>query len=214
MSELAKYEAIDDGWNDAAEEANARILRGALLKHLDGRWVQGREGEPVEDGFRLIALSCALGWVRWEGGKPVEYRMREPGKPFPEREDLGDDDQTAWEKAPDGTPRDPWALTRLTYLLSEQSAEVFTFSTSSWSGREAVVNLADAIARMRGIYPGAVPVVELRSAPLKTRDGQKFRPVFKITGWRNGGMIETTIEPPKAISPPTLEQETGDKIPF
>ena len=65
---------------------------------------------------------------------------------MPDREELGDLDKTQWEAGPDKTPRDPWRNTRFVYLVDPHSAEALTYSTSSWGGREAVINLGDAIA--------------------------------------------------------------------
>ena len=78
----------NDGWNDAAKDAESRILRGTLLKFGDGRWSRGKEGEPVKDGTKLVATSTACGWVKWKDGKPAEYRMRQPGQDLPERDEL------------------------------------------------------------------------------------------------------------------------------
>jgi len=178
----------DDGWNDTAVEANARVLRGTLLKFSDWNWTRGKEATPIEKETKLVALGAAAAWVRWAGGKPVEYRMRQSGKPLPDREELGSVDTGTWELGPDGkTPRDPWQSTRLVYLVDPDTAEAFTFSTSSTGGREAVIGLGDAIARMRSAHPKALPVVSLEAAAMHTRFGRKSKPVFKIVGWKATG---------------------------
>jgi len=178
----------DDGWNDAAVEAHRRVVRGTLLKFADWNWTRGKEATPIEKGTKLVALGAAAAWVRWQNGKPIEYRMRQAGKPLPDREELGDTDQTAWETGPDGkTPRDPWQSTRFVYLVDPDTAESFTFSTSSFGGREAVIFLGDAIARMRSAHPKALPVVALEAAPMQTRFGRKSKPVFRIVDWKATG---------------------------
>src|SRR5262245_66559405 len=88
----------DDGWGDAASEAGERMIRGKILKFADWRWSAGKEAEEVEEGTRLIAMATAAMWVRWEGGKPIEYRVREPGRRLPEREALGYLVESEWEK--------------------------------------------------------------------------------------------------------------------
>ena len=145
----------DDGWGDVAIEANQRVLRGTLLKFADWNWSRGKEAEPIEKGTQLVATGTAAAWVRWEKGRPVETRLRPPGTTMPEREELGSTDETAWEVGPDKRPKDPWQNTRFVYLIDPLTAEAFTFSTSSFGGREAVVNLGDAIARMRSAHPDA-----------------------------------------------------------
>jgi hypothetical protein len=177
---------VDDGWLDVSVEASQRVLRGTLLRFLDRAWTRGKEHEPIKRGTELLVTGTAAGWVKWQGGKPVETRLRQPGQKLPEREDpsLGDLDQIKWEKGPDGKFKDPWANTRFVYLLDPMTAEAFTFSTSSWGGRDAVVNLGDAVARMRSAHPDALPIVALESAPMTTRYGLKSKPVFKVVGWK------------------------------
>jgi hypothetical protein len=75
------------------------------------------------------------------------------------------------ERGPDGRPRDPWQNTRFCYLIDPITQEAFTFTTSSWGGRGAVIDLADQIQRKRFFRAGAVPVVELHSAPTSRRSG-------------------------------------------
>jgi len=53
----------DDGWNDAAAEANERVIKGVLLKFVDWNWTKGKESSPVADGTRLVALSTAASWA-------------------------------------------------------------------------------------------------------------------------------------------------------
>jgi hypothetical protein len=201
----------DDGWNDAAAEANERVLRGTLLKFADWNWTRGKEAGPVEKGTKLVALGTTAAWVRWASGKPVEYRIRQSGKPLPDREELGHADATDWEMGPDGkTPRDPWQSTRFVHLVDPNTAEALTFSTSSWGGREAVTNLGDAIARMRSAHPKALPVVALEAAAMHTKFGRKSKPVFKIVDWKaiGSGVWDAQLPPPAA------DEEISDGLPF
>jgi hypothetical protein len=176
--------ANKDGWGDAAAEANERVIKGTLLKFSDWNWSKGKEGTAVENGTTLVALDSAAGWVKWSEGKPTDYKMREPHRRLPDREELGDSNEDDWEAGPDGKPKDPWQNTRFVYLVDPTTAEAFTFSTSSWGGRSAVSDLADQIQRMRFAQPGAVPVVELQAAPMLTKFGKKSKPWFKVVDWR------------------------------
>lgn len=188
----------DDGWTDAATDARERVLRGTLLRFADSNWTRGKEATPIERGTQLVATGTRAAQVRWQDGKPVEWRWQEPGRRLPEREELGDNDPTKWALGPDGGPRDPWQSMRYVYLLDPASAEMFTYSTSSFAGREAVVDLADSIARMRVAQPNAMPIVALESAPMITKFGRKSRPIFKVVGWKALGSspaLPATEEP-------------------
>lgn len=208
----------NDGWGDAANEAAEQTIRGTLLKFADWRWTAGKEATPIPDGTKLVALATAAGWVRWQDAKPVEYRMREPGRRLPEREELGYDDQGDWEAGPDGEPKDPWANTRWVYLVDPQTAEAFTFTTSSWGGRNAVATLGDQIARMRSVHADAVPIVELRAAEMPTKFGRKSKPIFKIVGWKSaGGEASAPVErqiSAQAAKKEIDQHEMDDEIPW
>jgi hypothetical protein len=215
---LSKPPPTTDGWHDAAAEAGERQIRGQLLKFADWHWTVGKEAAPVEDGTQLVALATAAMWVRWEDGKPAEYRMRESGQRLPERDELDDLDESLWEEGPGGEPQDPWRNTRLVYLVDPKTAEAFTFSTASWGGRSAVTDLGDQIVRMRTVHPDAVPIVELRSAEMPTKYGRKSKPLFKIVSWK---MADATAAAPveRVLPAVKAEQQLGrremdDEIPF
>ena len=232
---LAEQQYIaDDGWDDAAAEAGERTIRGQLLKFADWRWTVGKEATQVKDGTRLVALATVAMWVRWEDGKPVEHLVRHPGERLALRERLSHTNEDGWPNGPGGEPQDPWQNTRLVYLVNEDTAEAFTFSTSSYGGRNAVIELGDTIARMRNAHPDAAPIVELRATEMPTKWGKKSKPSFKIVGWKNasgrptevasaakGSIIVTSgkIAPPQPRpSPPPVETYEGpddsSDIPF
>ena len=79
MNDLAVVQS-DDGWSDAAAENAERVIKGTLLKFADWKWTKGKENIEVEENTTLVALGTAAAWVKWRGGKPVEYLMRQPGK--------------------------------------------------------------------------------------------------------------------------------------
>ena len=114
MSESTQNSLVpigDDGFEAAAAEGAERILKGDLLKFSDGHWLVGREAVLIKQDLRLVAMGTAAAWVRWAGGKPDKYVIRQAGAPFPEREELGDNDEALWEPGPDDKPRDPWQST-------------------------------------------------------------------------------------------------------
>ena len=208
----------NDGWGDAAAEASERMIRGTLLKFADWRWTTGKEAPPVADGTKLVALATVAMWVRWEDKKPAEYRMRESGRRLPDREELGHNDESQWDKDLSGEPQDPWRNTRLVYLVNPSTAAAFTFSTSSWGGRGAVSDLGDQIARMRSVHADAVPIVELRAAEMPTKYGRKSKPVFKIVEWKTAD-AEQAAPVERQITMQKAKQEVArndmdDEVPF
>lgn len=103
-------------------------------------------------------------------------------------------------------------LLALMYLVDPQTAEEFTFSTSSLGGRE--INLAGQIKRVRGKHPDAVPLVELGAAPMKTKFGRKSKPVLKVVDWLNMAPAVVIEQPGRRLPPPAAANDLNDDIPF
>lgn len=217
---LMPVDTGDDGWADAAAEAESRWIQGDLALFADWQWTRGQEKTPIEKGSKYIAVSIRSVWVRWKMGKPIEYRTADPSRHLlPSRESLGDLDKTEWETDARGDAKDPWANTRYVYLLDPKTAEMLTFSTHTVGGRRCVEDLAMAIMRMRREHPGATPVVELDAAPMPTQYGRKSRPGLKIAGWKfpAAKTIEAVpASPASTVSPSATAapDDMDDEIPF
>jgi len=124
--------------------------------------------------------------------------MQAPGKPQPERPECGD--ESDWPVGLDGKPSCPWKWTQFLYLMDVDSGETLTFSTSTSGGKIAIGDLTQQIKSMRGMQPGAMPIVELQSVQMPTKFGKKPRPFFKIVSWRNrasGGDEPPQLEAPE-----------------
>jgi hypothetical protein len=196
----------DDGWRNAASDADTRLSRGVRLKFKDGKFFD-ENGSELPDGTVAVALGLRQAWIRWAGHRPVEVVERKPGVPLPARETLGHSNRAQWEIGPSGEPTDPWVNTNFMNLVGK-SGGIYTFTTSSMGGG-AIERLADAIDFMRRVRPGAVPEIELRSAPMPTRFGARTKPNFPIVGWRGGD--DATLA--KQLSPPSTEELLDDEIP-
>jgi hypothetical protein len=77
-----------------------------------------------------------------------------------------------------------------------------------------VIDLADAITRYRQARPGAAPVVVLESAPMTTRFGKKWKPVFKVVDWVGGGVNEAEPAKPKLVANNESNRLLDDEIPW
>lgn len=162
----------------------ARTIVGRLMKFSTGDYLAGQENEEIERGTRLIANMDQLlyGWVRWEDMKPAEQVMGLLGDGYkpPKRDTLGfgyqPGDKTAsdtseWEvDEKSGVPRDPWMLTY--YLLLRrldkdnkpvESTEegLFTFTTSSTGGKDAVIDLCGKYGKWMRVHPNDYPIITL-----------------------------------------------------
>jgi hypothetical protein len=86
-----------DGWHLAAAENSARVIRGSIITFADWHWTVRGDSAHI-DGRKLVAIGTQALWQKWESGKPGPYILREPGKPMPERDELGDTDEAKWGK--------------------------------------------------------------------------------------------------------------------
>jgi hypothetical protein len=145
-----------------AEAASANQIEGKLLKFSKGDWTYGVDGLELPAGTRLVALMTTLtiGWQRWANGKPMDTRfgLVANGYQPPNRRELGDEDSAVWEPDANGDARDPWAFVNRFVLIRPDDNTVFTFSTSSRGGINAIGELCKTYSRA---VPGKYPLVSL-----------------------------------------------------
>jgi hypothetical protein len=196
-----------------------RLIRGTILRCVDGKWADGLGTPPPA---LLIALGTTQAIQCWKDSKPTDVVMAEPGKPLPDVDELNAQiPEAEWEKGLDGKPKAPWVLQHVAYFIDPVSAESYTFINGTFGARLAVEKLADRVANMQRLRGGnALPVVKLESKPMKTKFGTKQRPEFTVVEWReigaNGGAVKAIEHQPvgKAVKPPTVAEELNDEIPW
>jgi hypothetical protein len=191
----------DDGFAAAAAEADSKMLKGDLIKFVDGVWSIG--GTPIPAGTQFIPERVFAVWVRWEDRKPVEYIQPRPSGLLPHRDSLSHTDEGEWPEGIDGEPSDPWRNTRYFWLINPATAETFTYTNSTIGTRLAYEALGRAVATMRKVHPRALPVIELASVAMKTKRGTKQRPHFQIVSWKG-------VSGPLQIE----NDDMSDQIPF
>src|SRR5262249_36020791 len=91
--------------------AGGSPFRAPALKFVKGRYLTGKDTE-IATGQDFVAdvSGMMVGHTKWQKRRPVDHSV---GKVFdgfvPDRNDLGDNDETRWEKDTKGRPIDPWA---------------------------------------------------------------------------------------------------------
>ncbi len=198
----------NDGWDDA-DSADDRVIQGTLIKCVDGHWTD-RDKRAIPSSTRLLALSTHQLLQRWQDGQPAETIPKRPGESLPNIDELNAAiPREQWEPGLDGAPRPPWQKQYSVYLLDCVSAEQYTFTNCTVGARIAVENLKDKVKWMRAMRGADVfPVVELSSAPMKTRKGAKIRPEFRVVAWRQLG----NGEPGPAIAEPAAVAAIGKPV--
>ena len=172
------------------EIAPAAIV-GRLIKFgKDGTFITADDAEPIPEGtdFTVLADQTLIGWLRFrDDGQPTDRAMGLVYDNFkmPERKELGDVDQTNWPAGLSGAPEDPWKHHVYLVLQHADTAELYTFATSSQTGRRAVGNLLRHYDRMQRTHPNELPVVKLKVGGFQHKDeriGWVSTPVFAVVG--------------------------------
>jgi hypothetical protein len=172
------------------EVAPASIVGRMIKFGKEGSFITSDDGEEVPEVAEFTALcdETLVGWVKFNGeGEPPDRVMGllYDGFVMPPRESLGDLDETKWQEGLDGQPADPWQHHQYLVLQDTKTLELFTFVTSSKTGRRAVGNLLRHFNRTRKSHPDELPVVRLRTGGFQHRDdriGFVNTPVFVVCG--------------------------------
>ena len=193
----------DDGFELVGTPAGPN-LRAVYMRFVKGTYELGAEREPVPLGRQFIVIAAKEGWARLVRGEDVRRVPREPGKPFPQRNELGDTDQSQWPLF-DGKPSDPWRLSIELLLIEKETGRPVIFVTTSLTGREAVTDLCRLITyqrRSRG--PNAKPIVSIGVGTYRSRRGPVATPKFTIVDWIDSDDLEPPAgcgEPPAGSGP-------------
>jgi hypothetical protein len=142
-----------------------------------------------------------VGWVKWENNKPTDMIMGLVAERFqpPKRKDLGDLDETQWElDDQSGKPRDPWQFSNNIVLVNpEDLDEIFTFTTASRGGIQALGEMSSDFGREMRTKPDQYPVITLGVDSYNHPNKQYGRikiPLFAIVSW----VPKTTLAPAQA----------------
>jgi hypothetical protein len=186
----------------AAQEERSGEL-GKLMKFTKGHFYIGDDEIALGGEYIAHTNQWARGWVKFVDGVPAEKRIGRAVDSFkvPNRDELGDLDQSKWERDPSGNPKDPWS--RQSYLPLEdiKTGEIVVFVSGSHGGRGAIGNLCDSAANN---HQRGQPRIRLAVSSYKHKMyGRIEVPDFPIVGWTG------TAEPSKQI-----EAELSDEIPF
>ena len=170
--------------------APASLVGRRIKFSKEGDFVTADDGEDISEETDFIALcdETLIGWIKFNGvGQAPDQHMGLLYDNFqmPPRESLGDLDMTQWEEGLDGKPADPWGHHLYVVLQNVDTKEMFTFTTSSPTGRRAVGNLLRHYDRMRKTHPDELPVVRLKPGGYKHKDdrvGWVPVPLFVVFG--------------------------------
>jgi hypothetical protein len=213
-----------DGFEITDNDDKDRVIQGSIIRCVDGEWTDG-DGEPFPPDTPLLVLATTMALQHWKNKEPIETIMKQPGQPLPDVDELNKKiPKKEWEPGLDKTPRPPWGIQHICYLLNPRDAGLHTFINGTVGARIAVDRLKTKVVFMRRLRgANVVPLVKLDTKPMKTKFGPKQRPEFTILEWRQLGSDASamrTIEhhPDDCagldpVEPVTVEEEMDDYIP-
>jgi hypothetical protein len=165
---------------------------GRLIKFSkEGNFVTADDGEVVSGDADFVALcdQTLIGWIKFhaDGETPPDRAqgLLHGGFKMPDRASLGDNDQAEWPIGLSGQPADPWQHQVCIVLQNTETNELYTFATTSQTGRRAAGNLLRHYDRMQRTNPSDLPIVRLRPGGYQHRDeriGWVATPTFVVVG--------------------------------
>ena len=214
---------------DYGNTADRSNIIGKLLKFTKlGDWVYGEDGSPMPEGHRLIAHmgDLAVGWIKWEDGKPTEQVMGRLADNFhpPLRSELGDLERDDWAADGSGAPRDPWQFSNYLILMNPENGDLYTYASGSKGGKQAVGELSKQYGKAMRHRPDQFPVIALGAGeyphPNKQFGNIKI-PKLEIVAWMERGVIDEALnsmesgngELEKPAEPPIKRQVPRDYRP-
>jgi hypothetical protein len=184
-----------------------------ILKFKKGEYFISEELIPLGTEYLAHTTAWTKCWINFGDGDaaPIRklYRVAWGEKP-PERDELGDLDQSKWPEL-DGEPTDPWKFQYMLPFENLSSGEVVIFVTPSFGGRRAIAELCSAYTKhVKKVPHCGQPIIKLAKTVMPTKKfGPVPRPLFEVVGWDEEKAGDIEIVPP-AVS----EDEFRDEIPF
>jgi len=195
------------------EVAPASIVGRMIKFNKEGQFVCSDNDEAISEDTDFTALcdQTLIGWIKFNNDAPPDRVMGllYDGFVMPGRDTLGDTDKSKWDLGLDGHPADPWQHHVYAVLQRGDTAELFTYTTSSITGRRAIGNLLRHYERMTRAYPDMFPVVKLKTGGFQHRDDR--------VGWVKTPVLAVVGRAPKdsAAKPDTsTKADLNDEIPF
>jgi hypothetical protein len=172
------------------EIAPASIVGRMVKFSKGGEFVVSDDDSVVDEDVDFVALvdQTLIGWIKFNGeGAPPDRAMGllYDGFAMPARSSLPDLDQAKWEIGLDGRPADPWQHHVYLVLQRADTGELFTFVTSSVTGRRAIGTLLRHYDRMQRTHPDQYPVIRLKIGGFQHKDdrvGWVKVPVLAVVG--------------------------------
>jgi hypothetical protein len=177
-------------WSDYGASVVTTTFVGKLLKFSKGDYTAGKDDDEVAIGTHMVVnmLTLTTGWMKWVDNRPTEQRMGLLVEGFqpPQRSELGDLDEEAWPLDDKGKAQDPWRFTNNIVMADAESGEVYTFTTASRGGLNAIGLLCKGYGECQHLHPEEWPLIELNVGSYQHSNrayGRIKYPILDMIGW-------------------------------
>lgn len=215
-NELTTYSNGIDPF-DALANSLSSGLDGTFLKFSKGDWLIGKDRDEREiNGKELIADlgNLQLGWRKWDNKRIAEQHIGPVAESYipPQRNALGDLDDTLWERDDKGNPIDPWVFGLYMRLIDPGTGEAFIWSATSGGAKKAVGKLTKEFSKQRKSNPQqCTPVVKLETdAYQHPKYGRVKVPLLTVVDWRANDVTPALPAPDGSDD----ANDMDDDIPF
>jgi hypothetical protein len=176
-------------WLQVSAELDKFVGAPFLKFSKQGEYVVGNDIEVVPAGTQCIAHveATEFGWKKWFNNRVIDTRMGRVADQFipPQRDELGDTDQSQWELQDDGTRRDPWQFQGSVPLTRLDTQETLNFATGSKGGLNCINRLTKIYGtRIQTHQLAGQLIIELEADRYKHHKyGWIFYPIMREAGW-------------------------------
>jgi hypothetical protein len=119
-----------DGFDDDDTESTDGVIRGRVLKFLEGQWSVS-DGSPAPDG-PLLAIDVGRALQRWQGKQRIDTIRKIDGEPYPKVSELNSAiPEEEWDLDLNGEPKPPWSDNHIVYFADQFTGAVFTAIAST-----------------------------------------------------------------------------------
>jgi hypothetical protein len=183
-TQLATLDTVSNRFLAAADQAGGGDF-GPLMKFSKGRYYIGDVEVPTGTEYVAQMEGVSHGWIKFVDAKVVEQKVGRIADGFiaPKREELGDTDESLWERDNRGEPRNPWSFQYYVPLIHNETGELVVFVTGSRGGKKTVGSLLRIVGHntKRGN-----PTVRLEVSSYKHKTfGRIEEPDIKVVGWES-----------------------------
>jgi hypothetical protein len=150
-------------------------LYGREITFKEGIFTTRDDGEGIRESRVFVALmdQVAVGLIHFHGkGNPPDVHMAliYDGQLPPDRDSLGETDESQWETGLSGKPEDPWCRQNYLPMEDPETKEAFTLVNRTVTGIRAIGNLMRHYERLRKSHPDTYPLINLKVGGFNHRD--------------------------------------------